>query len=61
MNSLASSGMIRVETNERSTTVLANGDSLPAIVAKNLEGDDVTIGELTADSWAVVLFYRGHW
>ncbi len=40
---------------------LANGDQLPVLAAKTREGEDVTINDLIADSWAVVLFYRGHW
>jgi len=41
--------------------VLANGDSLPAVAAKNLDGETVDINDLTAGSWSVVLFYWGHW
>ena len=41
--------------------MLENGTSLPAIPAKNLDGDDVALADLTAGSWSVVIFYRGHW
>ena len=41
--------------------VLANGAPLPSIPAKDLEGNDVALTELTAGSWSVVIFYRGHW
>lgn len=41
--------------------MLSNGDSLPPIPAKDLEGNEVTITDLTAGSWSAVLFYRGHW
>ncbi|MFV2039571.1 MAG: hypothetical protein ACC660_04960 [Acidimicrobiales bacterium] len=40
---------------------LANGDQLPAISAKNVDGEDVSIGDIVNGSWAAVLFYRGHW
>jgi peroxiredoxin len=40
---------------------LANGTAFPSTQAVNREGEAVDIGDLTADSWAVVLFYRGHW
>jgi peroxiredoxin len=41
--------------------VLSNGDSLPPIPAKDLDGEEVNLTGLTAGSWSVVLFYRGHW
>ncbi len=40
---------------------LDNGTTLPDISAKNREGEATTVNALIADSWAVVLFYRGHW
>lgn len=42
-------------------TSLANGQSLPPIAARNLDGETVAIADLTAGSWSVVLLYRGHW
>ncbi len=41
--------------------MLDDGTQLPVIAGKDLEGNDVTIGELAADSWTAVLFYRGDW
>lgn len=41
--------------------MLHNGSRLPAIVAKDLDGVDVEISDLTRGSWSAVLFYRGHW
>ena len=41
--------------------MLPNGESLPSIDAKNLDGESVSIADLTEGSWSVVLFYRGHW
>ena len=41
--------------------MLDNGSQIPEIAAKDLEGNDITVGELTAGSWAAVLLYRGHW
>lgn len=41
--------------------MLDNGQQLPSISAKNLDGEPVTVAELIAGSWSVVLFYRGHW
>lgn len=41
--------------------MLDNGTEVPTITGKDRDGNDVTIGELTAGSWSVVLFYRGHW
>lgn len=40
---------------------LDNGAALPEIAAKTREGEATTINALIADSWSVVLFYRGHW
>ena len=40
---------------------LENGASLPEIAATTREGEATTINSLIADSWAVVLLYRGHW
>ncbi|MGI9614250.1 MAG: hypothetical protein ACR2QO_15170 [Acidimicrobiales bacterium] len=41
--------------------MLDNGQPLPPIAATDLEGNAVTVDELVAGSWSVVLFYRGHW
>ena len=40
---------------------LDNGARLPEIAAKTRDGEATTINALIADSWAVALFYRGHW
>lgn len=40
---------------------LDNGATLPEITAKTREGETTTINSVISDSWAVVLFYRGHW
>ena len=41
--------------------MLDNGDSFPALAARDLEGEAVTLNEFIEGSWSVVLFYRGHW
>ncbi len=41
--------------------MLETGDYLPAIAARNLDGDQVDVTELVQGSWATVLFYRGNW
>lgn len=41
--------------------MLQNGDELPPITGKDSDGNDVSVGDLTAGSWGVVLLYRGHW
>lgn len=41
--------------------MLDNGDRLPAIAAKDLDGNSLNVAEQVAGSWGVVLFYRGHW
>ena len=41
--------------------VLDNGNQLPVIAARDLDGTEVTLKELTDGSWSAVLFYRGHW
>ena len=41
--------------------MLDTGDRIPAITAKDIEGEAVDLAELTAGSWSAVLFYRGHW
>ncbi len=40
---------------------LENGAPLPEIPALTRGGEATTINQAIADSWAVVLFYRGHW
>ena len=40
---------------------LSNGATLPEILALTRQGEATTINESIAQSWAVVLFYRGHW
>lgn len=41
--------------------MLDNGTHLPVIAARDLDGTEVTLKELTDGSWSAVLFYRGHW
>lgn len=43
------------------TGQLENGERFPDIVGTDLEGDATNIREFLADTWGVVLFYRGHW
>ena len=43
------------------TTQLVSGDTLPAIHAKDLEGNPVDITASVSGHWAAVLLYRGHW
>jgi len=45
----------------RGVSVLTNGEVLPAISAVDLDGNDVTVTDLTNGSWSAVLLYRGHW
>lgn len=37
-----------------------NGQALPQVDAV-LDGESVNLANVTAGSWSVVLFYRGHW
>ena len=41
--------------------MLENGTPLPAISARDLDGNEVALSDATAGSWSVVIFYRGHW
>ena len=41
--------------------MLDNGNHLPPIDGKDLDGADVTISDLIDGAWSAVLFYRGHW
>ncbi len=41
--------------------MLSNGDRLPTIAARDLDGNRVTVNEFVEGSWGAVLFYRGHW
>ena len=43
------------------TTKLVPGDLMPAIAAKDLDGNQVNMIDSVAGHWAVVQFYRGHW
>ena len=40
---------------------LASGATMPAVLAKDLEGNEVDIVASVAGNWAVVQFYRGDW
>ena len=40
---------------------LENGDRLPAILAKDLEGNEVDITATLEGAWSALLLYRGHW
>jgi hypothetical protein len=41
--------------------VLSNGEPLPSIPARDIDGNDVIVTDLTNGSWSAVLLYRGHW
>ena len=41
--------------------MIENGETLPSIAAKDRDGNETTVEQLTAGTWSVVLFYRGHW
>ena len=43
------------------TAPLAAGTPMPAVTAKDLEGNEVDIVASVAGHWAVVQFYRGDW
>ncbi|MFT4596081.1 MAG: hypothetical protein ACI9TF_000320 [Paracrocinitomix sp.] len=40
---------------------LAPGATMPAVFAKDLEGNDVDIVASVAGNWAIIQFYRGDW
>lgn len=40
---------------------LETGQKLPALPAKDLEGNDADLGAAVADGWGVILLFRGHW
>lgn len=40
---------------------LENGQSLPPLPGKDVEGNDVDISQMLGDGWGVVLIYRGDW
>lgn len=42
-------------------THLVGGDTMPPIMAKDLDGNDVDMVATVAGHWAVVQFYRGDW
>lgn len=37
------------------------GERLPEVRARKLGGGEIALPDDVAESWAVVLFYRGHW
>lgn len=41
--------------------ILHAGDTMPAVMGKDLEGNEVDMVASVAGHWAVVQFYRGHW
>lgn len=41
--------------------MLDNGAAFPAVEARDLEGNVVSLDTITTGSWSIVLFYRGHW
>jgi hypothetical protein len=43
------------------TSPLDAGTPLPALWAKDLDGNAVDITESVAGKWTAVLLYRGHW
>lgn len=42
-------------------TPLSTGAPMPAVMAKDLDGNEIDIVASVAGNWAVVQFYRGHW
>lgn len=57
-----------IRTSDPSTTSvrpmgnrLETGQKLPALPAKDLEGNDADLGAAVADGWGVILLFRGHW
>jgi hypothetical protein len=40
---------------------IAEGAPFPELGGLDLEDNPVNFADLTAGSWGVVLFYRGHW
>ena len=40
---------------------LVTGDRLPALMGKDLDGNEVDITASVAGSWAVIFYYRGDW
>ena len=40
---------------------IADRSQFPDISAFDLEDNQVNIADLTAGSWGLILFYRGHW
>lgn len=41
--------------------LLDTGDTLPPLLAKDLDGNGIDITATVAGNWAVVMFYRGDW
>lgn len=40
---------------------LAPGDTMPAVLGKDADGNEVDLVASVAGSWAFVQFYRGNW
>lgn len=43
------------------TEQLVTGSVMPAIMGKDLEGNDVDLTASVAGQWAAILLYRGDW
>lgn len=42
-------------------TQLLTGDTMPALPAKDIDGNPVDITASVAGNWALIQFYRGDW
>lgn len=40
---------------------LENGDRLPSLTAPVVDDGEMTLPDDLAGSWALIVFYRGHW
>lgn len=40
---------------------LENGDTLPSLTAPVVDDGEMTLPDDLKGSWAVIVFYRGHW
>lgn len=41
--------------------LVANGQRLPDITARDADGNEVTLPEMCAGKFTAILLYRGHW
>lgn len=42
-------------------TRLENGDVFPTVSAAAADGSEMTLPDDLEGSWALIVFYRGHW